>query len=180
MLALSLSACALGGGQSDAPEPTTAQNQGADTGADAGGGASDGGTDGGGATAGGGSDDGATTTTGGSAELIVDGTPVTFTDPQVACIETGDTVTIGVTSKEYSASEGIGAIVSAGDSPTVSTLGIVTPEGDTIAYMEGLNGASATATKRDSTYTITGTAAQIKEGAASMTQVSFEFTITCG
>ncbi len=94
----------------------------------------------------------------------------------VVCTELGGNVQIAI----GNATQGIGAQVSAGDSPTVHSVGLGNVNGVALGFQEGAPGGEATATKDGSTYTIKGTATGVDM--ANPTQPvtkPFEVAVTC-
>lgn len=164
-----LTGCAAGdnAAETDAAAAQTAQ---ADTSADTAGTAADGGE-----ASGSGS-------TGGSYSLKVSGTDITIDDPVVACQEQGGQYALGVVSGSGSATtaDGLGAVLSGKDNPTVVSVGVVDSEGNAIAYAEGAGMGSAEVKVDGNTYTITGkgVAANMSDP-TSMAETEFEFSITC-
>lgn len=164
-LALGLTACASGDtGQTDTAPADTAgsaadgQNAQQDAQQDAGGSASG----------------------GGDVRLVIDGAEVTIDSPIVTCAESGGDVMIAVTNDKFDASQGLGAIVSAGDEPTITSVGLVTSDGSAVAYVEGSGMGSATVTKTGSTYEFTGEGVLTDmNNPTSIETVPFEFDVTC-
>lgn len=74
----------------------------------------------------------------------------------VVCATMGGNINIAI----GEAMTGIAAVVSEGDSPTVSSVGLGNVNGVTLGYQQGAGG-EATAVKAGNTYTITGTATGI-------------------
>ncbi|WP_201518740.1 lipoprotein LpqH [Gulosibacter hominis] len=120
--------------------------------------------------------------TGGSYSLKVSGTDITIDDPVVACQEQGGQYALGVVSGSGSATtaDGLGAVLSGKDNPTVVSVGVVDSEGNAIAYAEGAGMGSAEVKVDGNTYTITGkgVAANMSDP-TSMAETEFEFSITC-
>lgn len=125
-------------------------------------------------------DGGAAGSGGGELRLTVDGAAVTIDDPEVSCVENDGMVSIGIVSKQHDASQGLGAIVTAGDAPTVSSVGLVSAEGTSVAFVNGSGMSSPTAVKTGSTYEITGEGLLTDaNNPATFDVVPFEFIVTC-
>ena len=94
----------------------------------------------------------------------------------VVCTTVGDNVNIAI----GDAMTGIGAVVSAGDAPTVKSVGLGNVNGVTLGYQDGTGQGEATVEKDGNTYTITGTATAV--GIANPLQPvnkPFEIAVTC-
>ncbi len=94
----------------------------------------------------------------------------------IVCASMGGNVNIAI----GEATTGIAAVVSEGDSPTVSSVGLGNVNGVTLGYQQGAGQGEATATKDGSTYTISGTATGV-DMANPMQPVNkpFEIVVTC-
>ncbi|MDJ1371992.1 lipoprotein LpqH [Gulosibacter molinativorax] len=115
----------------------------------------------------------------GSAEVIIDGETIDIPNPNVQCGESGDTFAIAVTSPDLAEGTTFGALLTAGDSPTVSTVALAQSDGVSVAYTEGTGGA-AEVTVDGNTYTISGSGMGVDAtDPASAGDVEFSFTVTC-
>lgn len=85
--------------------------------------------------------------------VTIDGSPVDIADPTVVCQEMDGDLTIAVGSA--TGADGIGAVLSGGDSPTVTSVALGSVDGTAMGWAEGAPG-EAEATKDGSTYEITG------------------------
>jgi ipoprotein LpqH len=94
----------------------------------------------------------------------------------VVCSALGGNVNIAI----GDATTGIGAVVSEGDSPTVTSVGLGNVNGVTLAYQSGTGQGQATAEKDGNTYKITGTATGV-DMANPLQPVNkpFEIEVTC-
>lgn len=165
-LTLALSGCAFGGGQSDAPAApggdAPAQNgesqQSGESQQDSGGSAA----------------------AGSDVHLVVDGATMTIENPVVACVERDGQLAISVGGLTEPADQGLGAILTTGDSPKVVSVGLVSAEGAAVAYVEGSGMGSASVTKTGNRYEITGEGMLTDvNNPTSVKTVPFEFGITC-
>lgn len=111
----------------------------------------------------------------GAARVSIDGQDQTV-EGTVVCSDMGENIQIAI----GNATQGIGAQVSEGDSPTVRQVGLGNVNGVALGFQEGAPGGEATATKDGDTYTIKGTATGVDM--ANPTQPAtkpFEIVVTC-
>ena len=94
----------------------------------------------------------------------------------VVCSTMGENVNIAI----GDATTGIGVVLSTGDSPTVTSVGLGNVNGVTLGYQNGTGQGEAKATKDGSNWTISGTATGI-DMANPMQPVNkpFEISVTC-
>ncbi|RDH77323.1 hypothetical protein DVS77_16960 [Mycolicibacterium moriokaense] len=94
----------------------------------------------------------------------------------VVCSAMGGNMNIAI----GDAATGIGAVVSEGDSPEVTSVGLGNVNGVTLAYQSGAGQGDATATKDGDSYTISGTAVGV-DMANPLQPVNkpFEINVTC-
>jgi ipoprotein LpqH len=110
----------------------------------------------------------------GTTRVVIDGQEQTV-NGSIVCAAMGGNVNIAI----GEATTGIAAVVSEGDAPTVSSIGLGNVNGVTLGYAAGAGG-EAKAEKDGNTYKITGTATGI-DMANPMTPVNkpFEIEVTC-
>jgi ipoprotein LpqH len=110
----------------------------------------------------------------GTTRVVIDGQEQTVTC-SVVCAAMGGNVNIAI----GEATTGIAAVVSEGDAPTVTSVGLGNVNGVTLGYAAGAGG-EAKAEKDGNTYKITGTATGI-DMANPMTPLNkpFEIEVTC-
>ena len=110
----------------------------------------------------------------GTTKVVIDGQEQAV-NGSIVCAAMGGNVNIAI----GEATTGIGAVVSEGDSPTVTSVGLGNVNGVTLGYAAGAGG-EAKAEKDGNTYKITGTATGV-DMANPMTPVSkpFEIEVTC-
>ena len=89
----------------------------------------------------------------GAVKLTIDGQDQNI-QGTVACTAAGQNVVIGI----GDAATGIGATVSAGDSPVVHQVGLGNVNGVTLAFQEGVGQGNASAEKDGKSYKISGNA----------------------
>jgi ipoprotein LpqH len=122
------------------------------------------------------------TTGAGTAESASGGTKVTIDGQDqnvqgtVVCTAMGGNMNIAI----GDAATGIAAMVSEGDSPTVTSVGLGNVNGVSLGYQSGTGQGEATAAKDGNTYKISGTATGI-DMANPMQPVNkpFEIEVTC-
>jgi lipoprotein LpqH len=110
----------------------------------------------------------------GTTKVVIDGQEQAV-NGSIVCAAMGGNVNIAI----GEATTGIAAVVSEGDSPTVTSVGLGNVNGVTLGYAAGAGG-EAKAEKDGNTYKITGTATGV-DMANPMTPVSkpFEIEVTC-
>lgn len=110
----------------------------------------------------------------GTTKVIIDGQEQAV-NGSIVCAAMGGNVNIAI----GEATTGIAAVVSEGDSPTVTSVGLGNVNGVTLGYAAGAGG-EAKAEKDGNTYKITGTATGV-DMANPMTPVTkpFEIEVTC-
>ena len=110
----------------------------------------------------------------GTTRVVIDGQEQTV-NGSIVCAAMGGNVNIAI----GEATTGIAAVVSEGDAPTVTSIGLGNVNGVTLGYAAGAGG-EAKAEKDGNTYKITGTATGI-DMANPMTPVNkpFEIEVTC-
>lgn len=110
----------------------------------------------------------------GTTKVTIDGQDQAV-EGNVVCAEMGGNVNIAI----GAATTGIAAVISTGDAPTVTSVGLGNVNGVTLGYAAGAGG-EAKAEKDGSTYKISGTATGI-DMANPMTPVNkpFEIEVTC-
>lgn len=109
--------------------------------------------------------------------VTIDGSPVDIADPTVVCQEADGDVTIAVGSA--AGADGIGAVLTGGDSPTVTSVALGSVDGTAMGWAEGAPG-EASATKDGSTYEIAGSMMAVDpENPASPEEKPFEMSVTC-
>ena len=89
----------------------------------------------------------------GGAKVSIDGQDQSI-NGTVACATMGENVNIAI----GEATTGIGAVLSAGDTPTVHSVGLGNVNGVTLGFQENAGQGEAKAEKDGSTYKISGTA----------------------
>lgn len=111
----------------------------------------------------------------GGTKVTIDGADQTV-NGSVVCATMGGNVNIAI----GEAATGIAAVLSDGDSPTVTSVGLGNVNGVTLGYQSGAGQGEAKAEKDGKTYKISGTATGI-DMANPMTPVNKPFTIevTC-
>ena len=111
----------------------------------------------------------------GGATVSIDGADQNI-DGTAVCTDLGGNVQIAI----GNATQGIGAQVTAGDSPAVKQVGLGNVNGVALGFTEGAPGGDASATKDGNTYTITGnaTGVDLANPTQPMTK-PFEIKITC-
>lgn len=111
----------------------------------------------------------------GEATVSIDGQDQNV-EGTVVCTAMGDNIQIAI----GNATQGIGAQVSGGDSPTVRQVGLGNVNGVALGFTEGAPGGEASATKDGNTYKITGTATGV-DMANPMEPMTkpFEIAVTC-
>lgn len=111
----------------------------------------------------------------GATKVTIDGADQTV-NGSVVCATMGGNVNIAI----GEAATGIAAVLSDGDSPTVTSVGLGNVNGVTLGYQSGAGQGEAKAEKDGKTYKISGTATGI-DMANPMTPVNKPFTIevTC-
>ncbi len=112
---------------------------------------------------------------GGGTKVSIDGQDQNVAGT-VVCSTMGGNMNIAI----GDAATGIAAVVSDGDSPTVTSVGLGNVNGVTLGYQSGTGQGEAKAEKSGSTYTISGTATGIDM--ANPTQPvnkPFEIEVTC-
>jgi lipoprotein LpqH len=111
----------------------------------------------------------------GQASVSIDGQNQNV-EGTVVCTAMGGNVQIAI----GSATQGIGAQLSQGDSPSVHQVGLGNVNGVTLGFAEGAPSGEATATKDGNTYKIKGTATGV-DMANPMQPVTkpFEIAVTC-
>jgi len=111
----------------------------------------------------------------GGAKVSIDGQDQSI-NGTVACATMGETVNIAI----GEATTGIGAVLSAGDTPTVHSVGLGNVNGVTLGFQEGAGQGTATAEKTGSTYKISGSATGV-DMANPMQPINkpFEIEVTC-
>ena len=111
----------------------------------------------------------------GAARVVIDGQDQEV-EGTVVCTAAAGSVQIAI----GNATQGIGAQVSEGDSPTVRSVGLGNVNGVALAFQEGAPGGEATADKDGSTYTIKGTATGVDmANPAQPMKKPFEIAVTC-
>ena len=118
-------------------------------------------------------------TSAGTAEtsVTVDGKAVDIADPTTVCHEADGMLTIAVGAA--GGTEGIGAVLSGGDAPQVTSVALGSVDGTVMGWAEGAPG-EASATKQGSTYTITGSMMAVDAAnPAAPAEKPFEMRITC-
>jgi ipoprotein LpqH len=111
----------------------------------------------------------------GKATVSIDGKDQAV-EGTVVCTAMGGNVQIAI----GSATQGIGAQLSAGDSPTVHQVGLGNVNGVTLGFAEGAPGGEATATKDGNTYKIKGTATGVDMANPTQPMTKpFEIALTC-
>lgn len=114
---------------------------------------------------------------GSSAEITIDGEAVDIADPTVVCQEVDGTLTIAVGST--TGTDGIGAVLEGGDSPTVTSVALGSVDGTAMGWAEGAPG-DVSATKDGSTYTIGGSMMAVDASdPTGAEETPFEMQITC-
>jgi len=110
----------------------------------------------------------------GTTRVVIDGQEKAV-NGSIVCAAMGGNVNIAI----GEATTGIAAVVSEGDAPTVTSIGLGNVDGVTLGYAAGAGG-EAKAEKDGNTYKITGTATGI-DMANPMTPVNkpFEIEVTC-
>jgi ipoprotein LpqH len=110
----------------------------------------------------------------GTTRVVIDGQEQTVTG-SVVCAAMGGNVNIAI----GEATTGIAAVISEGDAPTVTSVGLGNVNGVTLGYAAGAGG-EAKAEKDGNTYKITGTATGV-DMANPMTPLNkpFEIEVTC-
>ncbi|MBJ7463217.1 MAG: lipoprotein LpqH [Mycolicibacterium sp.] len=110
----------------------------------------------------------------GTTRVVIDGAEQSV-NGSIVCAAMGGNVNIAI----GEATTGIAAVVSEGDAPTVTSVGLGNVNGVTLGYAAGAGG-EATAEKDGNTYKITGTATGV-DMANPMTPVNkpFEIEVTC-
>ena len=110
----------------------------------------------------------------GTTRVVIDGQEKTV-NGSIVCAAMGGNVNIAI----GEATTGIAAVVSEGDAPTVTSIGLGNVNGVTLGYAAGAGG-EAKAEKDGKTYKISGTATGI-DMANPMTPVNkpFEIEVTC-
>lgn len=110
----------------------------------------------------------------GTTKVVIDGQEQAV-NGSIVCAAMGGNVNIAI----GEATTGIAAVVSEGDSPTVTSVGLGNVNGVTLGYAAGAGG-EAKAEKDGNTYKITGTATGV-DMANPMTPVNkpFEIEVTC-
>jgi lipoprotein LpqH len=111
----------------------------------------------------------------GGAKVSIDGQDQSI-NGTVACATMGENVNIAI----GEATTGIGAVLSAGDTPTVHSVGLGNVNGVTLGFQEGVGQGTATAEKTGSTYKISGSATGV-DMANPMQPINkpFEIEVTC-
>ena len=112
--------------------------------------------------------------TGSGTKLTIDGADQALNDA-ANCTTVGDTVNVAI----GQAGTGVAAIISGGDAPTVTSVGLGNFGGAALAVGPGVG--EATATKDGNTYTIQGnaTGADMANPTAGMVTKPFELVFTC-
>lgn len=111
----------------------------------------------------------------GAAKVTIDGQDQNV-EGTVVCTAMGGNVQIAI----GNATQGIGAQLSEGDSPTVHQVGLGNVNGIALGFQEGAPGGEATATKDGNTYTIKGTATGVDmANPMQPTTKPFEIAVTC-
>lgn len=111
----------------------------------------------------------------GGAKVSIDGQDQNI-EGTVVCTAMGGNVQIAI----GNATQGIGAQLSEGDSPTVHQVGLGNINGVALGFQEGAPGGEATATKDGNTYTIKGTATGVDmANPMQPTTKPFEIAVTC-
>ncbi|MCF6390349.1 lipoprotein LpqH [Mycobacterium sp. MBM] len=110
----------------------------------------------------------------GTTKVVIDGQEQAV-NGSIVCAAMGGNVNIAI----GEGTTGIAAVVSEGDNPTVTSVGLGNVNGVTLGYAAGAGG-EATAEKDGNTYKITGTATGV-DMANPMTPVNkpFEIEVTC-
>lgn len=112
-----------------------------------------------------------------SAEVTIDGEPVDIADPTVVCQEVDGNLTIAVGST--TGTDGIGAVLEDGDSPTVTSVALGSVDGTAMGWADGAPG-EVSATKDGSVYTISGSMMAVDASDPTSTdETPFEMVITC-
>jgi lipoprotein LpqH len=121
------------------------------------------------------SSSGSGSTTSGDVTVTLDGQPQTVKG-NVTCATQGGNVAIAI----GDATAGIGATVTAGDSPEVQTVAMGSSNGVALGYAKGAPGGEAKATKDGSKYDITGKVTGI-DASNPLTPLTkpFEIKVTC-
>lgn len=111
----------------------------------------------------------------GRTTVTIDGKDQTV-EGTIVCTTMGDNVNIAI----GDATTGIGAVVSAGDDPTVHSVGLGNVNGAPMGFQENAGQGEATAEKDGSTYKISGTAvgADLNNPAQPLTK-PFEIEVSC-
>jgi ipoprotein LpqH len=111
----------------------------------------------------------------GDTKVTIDGQDQTV-QGTIVCSTMGSNVNIAI----GDATTGIGAVLSAGDSPTVQSVGLGNVGGVALGYQSGTGQGEATAEKDGNTYKISGTATGV-DMANPMQPVNkpFEIEVTC-
>lgn len=111
----------------------------------------------------------------GAATVSIDGQDQNV-DGTVVCTTMGDKVQIAI----GNATQGIGAQLSEGDSPTVHQVGLGNVNGVALGFQEGAPGGEATASKDGNTYDIKGTATGVDMSNPTQPMTKpFEIAVTC-
>lgn len=110
----------------------------------------------------------------GTTKVVIDGQEQAV-NGSIVCAAMAGNVNIAI----GEGTTGIAAVVSEGDSPTVTSVGLGNVNGVTLGYAAGAGG-EATATKDGNTYTITGTATGVDmSNPTSPVNKPFEIEVTC-
>ncbi len=111
----------------------------------------------------------------GTAKVVIDGADQNV-EGTIACTSQGGTVNIAIGNP----TQGIGAVVTEGDSPTVQSVALGNVGGAQLGYAAGDGQGNAEATKDGNTYKIKGTATGI-DTANPLQPVNkpFEIEVTC-
>jgi len=113
----------------------------------------------------------------GDVSVTVDGQAIEIDDATTVCQTADGTVTIAVGAA--TGTNGIGALLSDGDSPTVKSVALGSVDGTAMGWAEGAPG-EASVTKDGNTYTISGSmmAVDASDPTAAGEQ-DFEMSVTC-
>ncbi len=110
----------------------------------------------------------------GTATVTIDGQPKDI-EGQVVCTTNGGNLNIGI----GDATTGI-AVVMSEDASKVNSVGLGNVDGVALAFQEGAPGGSASATKNDKTYKVSGTATGVDmANPMEPTTKPFELEVTC-
>ena len=120
--------------------------------------------------------DGGTAAANATAKVVVDGKEQKV-EGAIACSPAAGQFNIGIGSGETA----VAAVLTDGDSPKVTSVGLGNIDGVTLGYADGAPGGKASATKDGKRYTITGTATGVDIANPMQGPVAkqFEIEVTC-